>query len=190
MQIEVKFSGVSFNEYAAKIAALDHNAMETSVKELNRGGSAMRKDMIPIMADQTGLNRRTIGRALQETKASVGSPVYQILATGGDISLKYFKARETRAGVSAAPWGQRTIFGGTFMKAGWWPNRVTKANWNGQVFRRTGGTTKFGKDEFIKVKSGLFLGEELTRGETLAFFEALGDRIQATIATQAWESAP
>ena len=177
MRIEVKFSGTSLASYAEKLGQFGHDAMAAGAAELNARGSTMRQGLAGVLTDQTGLKRSVLNRALKERKASAGTPVYEILATGGNISLSHFKAHETAEGVSAAPWNQRQTYGGTFMKAGWWPNRVAKPGWHGQVFRRAGGKTKTGMAKFIKVKSGLYIGEELVKGEALAFFEQASEQI-------------
>lgn len=177
MRLEVKFSGTSVAAYAGKVGQFGRDAIPTGVAELNSRGGIMRQGLAGVLTDQTGLKRSVLNRALKERKATAGTPVYEILATGGNISLSHFKARETPEGVSAAPWNQRQTYGGTFMKAGWWPNRVAKPSWHGQVFRRAGGKTSTGMAKFIKVKSGLFIGEELVKGEALAFFEQASEQI-------------
>lgn len=182
MKIEVKFSGQSFEDYANKVGAFGRTAMVDGAKELNARGGIMRKGLVEVLTDQTGLKAGVLNRALKETKkASAAEPIYEILATGGNISLMHFKARETAEGVSAAPWNARQVFAGTFMRAGWWPHRVDKPNWNGQVFRRAGGATKAGKQKFEKVKSGLFIAEELVKGQSLAFFEQASAEIGAAV---------
>lgn len=136
------------------------------------------------LADQAGLPRRTGAKALKNRDRSTPATLaYVIHVKGGDIRLKYFKPRETDAGVSAAPRNQRTVFVGTFMRAGWWPDRVSKDGWNGQVFYRTGirkftkkypkGNTKFprGMDQFALAKSGVFIPIEATTGQTAQTFD-------------------
>ena len=86
--------------------------------------------MVRVLTKQTGLPRRTIAKALKRSRAG---QAYTIRSAGGDVSLKYFKARETQKGVSAAPWGQRRIYAGTFTKGGRFPNRVAVPSLSGQV---------------------------------------------------------
>jgi hypothetical protein len=137
-------------------------------RSLNRAGSQGRTRTGRALVKQTGLKLRTVRAAMVPVRASASSLVYRIKARGGDIALKHFDARETRSGVSARPFGQRKIFKGTFMRAGWnWSKRVVKPNWNGQVFERTGAKTKgsYGAmDEFRKKKSGVILPRELVKG--------------------------
>ena len=163
---------------ANMIGALGKNAGPAIARAVNHTGDKARTQMIRALTVQTGLQRKTIVKALRVTKASAtkGSMEYRIDSAGGNVSLKYFGARETRAGVSAAPWGARRVFAGTFMRAGWWPERVDKPKWHGQVFRRTGGTSKTGMDAFEKVRSGLFIPGEMVQGATGEAFRAVVDR--------------
>ncbi|MGU3539994.1 hypothetical protein [Methylobacterium sp. A54F] len=150
-------------------------------RAINHTGDKAKTQMTRALTAQTGLKRRVIVKALRVTKASPGALTYAIRSSGGDVGLKYFGARETRPGVSAAPWNRRSVYPHTFMKAGWWPKRVTKPNWNGQVFERTGTKTrtahaskgKSGMDRFQKVKSGLFIPEEMVTGATAAAFNSV-----------------
>nr|USU32912.1 hypothetical protein NG677_04215 [Methylobacterium sp. OTU13CASTA1] len=151
-------------------------------RALNHTGAKAKTQMVRALVIQTGLKRPTFVRALKPSNASAGRLSYEITSYGGDVSLKYFGARETRKGVSAAPWNDRGIYDGTFMKAGWFPNRVSKGNWNGQVWRRTGTATASGMDRFEKQKSGLFIPEEMVRDESAKAFNDtasrdLGDRL-------------
>jgi hypothetical protein len=90
---------------------------------------------------------------------------YALMSRGGNVALKYFGARETRAGVSAAPWNQRRVFGGMFIKGGRFPNRVG-LDLGGQVFARTGK----GRVPIEKQKSGLFIPKEMISGATAQEF--------------------
>ena len=66
------------------------------------------------------------------------------------------------------------------MKAGWWPRRVVKPNWNGQVFSRAGSKTKTdhhtmgqGKmDRFHVERSGLYIPDEMVTGASAAAFNS------------------
>ncbi|MDQ0314838.1 phage tail protein [Amorphus orientalis] len=139
---------------------------------VNRTGDAARTQVRRQLPKQTGLKRKVIVEAVRVSRSDPSTLTYTMTAQGGEVALKFFGARETRRGVSAAPFGQRKIFEGAFMKAGWvWSKRVIKPNWNGQVFKRTGGTTRTGMDEFEKQKSGVFIPKEMVRGATKSAFE-------------------
>ena len=160
-----------------QISAAGAKAPLALARAINHTGGKAKTQMVRELTKQTGLKRGVIFRALKPMNASAGSLTYTITSRGGNVSLKYFGARETRPGVSAAPWNRRQVYFGAFMKAGWWPKRVSKGNWHGQVFRRTGGVTKNARDgssrkmdKFEKVRSGLFIPHEMVTGATAAAF--------------------
>ena len=164
-----------------QIGAAGKGAPLALARAINHTGAKAKTQMVRALVPQTGLKRRTIVKALRENYASAGSLTYTIKSHGGNIRLKHFSARETRQGVSAAPWGKRDIWHHTFMKAGWWPKRVTKSNWNGQVFERVGSKTTTqhgtkgyrGMDRFTVVRSGLFIPTEMVQGASAAAFNSM-----------------
>ncbi len=163
-----------------QIGAAGKNAPVALARAINHTGAKARTQMVRALVPQTGLKRKTIVKALRENKASAGALTYTIKSHGGNIRLKHFGARETRVGVSAAPWGRRSVYAHTFMKAGWWPTRITKGNWNGQVFERVGSKTTTqhgtkgyrGMDRFTVVRSGLFIPDEMVQGASAAAFNS------------------
>lgn len=142
-------------------------------RAVNRAGDMARTQVRRELAKQTGLRRPTIVKAVKVSRSSPQTLVYRMNAQGGDVSLKYFDARETRKGVSASPFGQRKVFASTFMRAGWWPNRVAKPNWNGQVFKRT-GTAKL---PIERQKSGVIIPNEMVQGATRDAFRSTVARV-------------
>ncbi len=128
---------------------------------LNRAGSSGREATRLALGKRTGLPARTIRRFLMPVRATTTRLEYRLKGKGGDISLKYFKAKETRAGVKAYPFGQKAIFSGTFIKGGKFPSRVV-LNMNGHVFARSGS----GRLPIKKQKSGVVLPREMVKGES------------------------
>lgn len=134
------------------------------IRAVNHTGAKARTQMRRVLVKQTGLKARTINRAVKSRNAFNGS-AFTIYSRGGNIRLKFFSARETRAGVSAAPWNKRRVYPGTFMKGGRFPNRVDLGK-GGQVFARKGR-----RRLPIEVKrSGLFIPEEMITGQSEAAF--------------------
>lgn len=132
---------------------------------VNRVGEAGTLAIIRTLPQQTGLKRKVILRFLRATThAAPGYLVFSIKGRGGDISLKYFGAREEGAGVSAAPWNRRRLYAGGFMKSGRSPNRRLVPKLNGQVYRNVDGGRWAGKVE--KLRSGLYLPYEMVTGES------------------------
>ena len=197
MHIKVTHDNV-FAGFANFAQALGRQGLKIGVQTLNQVGVDARKEIIKAEARETGLSTRILGRALHETKASVEVPQYVITSAGGEISLKYFGAKETREGVSAKPWGKRVVFPGTFMKAGSFAQeRVTVQRWNGQVFRRTGAQTgnlrpnsKRRMDEFEKVTSGVVIPREMIRGEPLKAFETMASQLEGVVLRRLGQLAP
>lgn len=172
----VKLDASALERLGNQIGALGDKAELGIARAINHTGAKARTQMIRALVPQTGLKRRVIVKALREHKASPGGLVYEIRSHGGDVRLKYFGARETARGVSAAPWSKRSIYPHTFMKAGWWPGRVVKPNWNGQVFERLGSKTSSGMDRFHVVRSGLFIPDEMVSGASAAAFNSMAAR--------------
>ena len=136
-------------------------------RAINWTGDRAKTKVVSALTVQTGLKRGTILRAVRPTRANFTALIYRMRARGGDVSLKYFGARETQSGVSAAPWGARRVYPGAFMRGGQFPNRVDVPSRHGQVFKRTGA----GRLPIERQKSGLFIPEEMVKGETARVFE-------------------
>lgn len=163
-----------------RFGAMAGKAPVSLARAINHTGMKARTAMVRAMPGQTGLKRDTIVRALKVNKAG-GGLTFSIASRGGNVSLKHFRARETARGVSAAPWNRRSVYAHSFMKAGWWPRRVEKSNWNGQVFERAGSVTgnlRAGSktrrmDRFEKIKSGLFIPDEMVKDASAAAFKGI-----------------
>jgi len=168
VDIRISFRDQVMARYANQMAALGEGKARLALQRaLRHTGAKARTRVVRALTAQTGLRRVTIVRAVREVGGDADGLSFVLRTEGGDIRLKYFRARETRKGVSAAPWNKRSVFSGTFMKAGWFSSgRVSKPNWNGQVFRRTGTVTKTGKAKFAVVRSGLFIPTEMLQGQT------------------------
>lgn len=140
---------------------------------VNDTGDRTRTPMKASLVVQTGLRPKVINAAVRTDRATDASLTFTMTTRGGDVRLKYFAARETRSGVSAAPRGQRRIFAGTFIKGGLFPNRVVASRLNGQVYIRRGK-----KRLPIDVqKSGVFIPREMVTGATAAAFDATSARV-------------
>lgn len=178
MDIRISFRNDVMARYANQLAAVGAGGAEAALKRAMRHtGRKARTQVIRALTSQTGLRRATLVRAVREVSGDAGTLSFVLRTQGGDIRLKHFRARETRSGVSAAPWNKRSVFAGTFMKAGWFRSgRVVKPSWNGQVFRRAGGVTKTGRDKFEVVRSGLFIPTEMLQGQSAQAWRAVIER--------------
>lgn len=165
-----------------------HLALQRAV---NHTGDKARTQVIKALVKQTGLSYGTIKKAVRTGNAwgaggdastfreGRGSLIYMLSSKGGDISLKYFKARETRAGVTAAPFGKRTLFPDTFMKGGRFPgSRVEAVGLNGHVYGREGAKVPRSRGRYKgKMRqpltfqdSGVVIPAEMLRGATADAF--------------------
>lgn len=176
MDLKIDVSGLLHAEKRFEAAA--KAAPLAKARAINHTGDKARTAMRVALVDQTGLKRRTTNKALRSTRASIkGGGSYVIRAAGGNIRLQFFKARETRQGVSAAPWNKRTIVARSFMKGGRFPNRVP-LNLKGAVLIRAGK----GRYPVRTVKSGLFIAEEMVTGKSAdAFFNTVQRDLPARI---------
>lgn len=144
-------------------------------RAVNHVGDRLRTKLTRTLAGQTGLPYRTIRRAIKVTRANYGSLDYAMRTQGGDISLKYFKARETRAGVTASPFGRRRLFAGDFTKAGRFPNRVTAKGLGGHVYAPDRSSTKWGRPVSF-IDSGVVIPAEMLKGDTAQEFRSYANR--------------
>jgi hypothetical protein len=147
------------------IKALGEDGRKVMQRALARSGDMARTQVYRALTKQTGLKRKVIVRALKIKRPSYTDLTYEMRARGGEIALKYFDPRETRAGVSAAPFGKRRVFPSTFMKGGRFPNRSGMV-FQGHVLKREGA------DRFpIKVqKSEVVIPNEMITGATADAF--------------------
>lgn len=140
-------------------------------RAVNHTGDKAKTQVIRALTKQTGLKRKVIVKAIRVKRAFLGGSVggsldYVMSARGGDISLKYFAARETRKGVTAAPFGKRKLIAGSFIRGGRFPNRVAAKGLNGHVYLRTGESHR--PLEFQD--SGVVIPAEMISGATASIF--------------------
>lgn len=150
---------------------------------VNQVGYRAKTQVIRNLTKQTGLPRATIVKAVgNPSQARAGKLSYEMVTRGGNIRLKYLAPRETRPGVVAKPWGKRTLYPGTFMRGGRWPNRVDAPALQGHVWRRI---NKSGT-KITQARSGMTIPTEMTTGATAAAFERIAgplmqQRVEAAI---------
>lgn len=165
-----KWADNHINLFGSRVETLHRKFPVVLPRIVNQVGDRSKTQVIRALTKQTGLPRRTIVKAVGDPRRANGRQLsYEMVTRGGNIRLKYLAPRETRPGVTAAPWGKRTLFAGTFMKGGRFPNRKAAAKFDGHVFRRlnTSGT------KITQVRSGMFIPVEMTRGATRAAFERI-----------------
>ncbi|MDX6806330.1 hypothetical protein [Terrihabitans rhizophilus] len=170
MALRLTIRGNGLERFDEAVEILGENKARNGYRRaLNEAGRDTKTATGRALAKQTGLKVKTTRKALRESKASSGTLEYKLTGSGGDISLKHFGARETRGGVSAAPFGRREVYDGTFMKGGKFPNRKDIGK-GGHVFERT----SFGRLPIRKVKSGVIIPREMVKGTTAETFQRIG----------------
>lgn len=169
-RLEIAWSDVEglrqFENAIRKISS-QHDFGNAARRAINRTGDMARTQVIRALSKQTGLQQKLVRKIVRPQRANYDRYAYRMVATGGEISLKYFKPRETRRGVSAAPFGERKVFAGAFMKGGAFPNR-RPLGMGGHVYEREG------KERFpvTKLRSGVIVPAEMVQGETAKAFDA------------------
>lgn len=134
---------------------------------INAVGRKALTQMRRALVGQTGMKYGVFVRALKAKNASAGNLEFRITSRGGNVRLKFFSPKETRAGTTAAPWGKRTLYGGAFMKGGRFPNRVALRMGRGNVFKRVGRSRLPIRVE----RSGLYIPDEMITGASKASFD-------------------
>lgn len=113
------------------LGALGADAPKAVARAINHTGDKARTQVIRALSRQTGLPQRIIRTAIKDgpetRRASPESPTYTLSAGGGDVRVKFFKKRETRAGVVAhlGTVRGRTLFPRTFFRGGAFPGKST-----------------------------------------------------------------
>jgi hypothetical protein len=167
-------------DLAKRLEAFGKKLPNAQALVLNRVGTRVRQKVVPTLTAQTGLNRRVITKAVKMHRASPANPRVAIWTRGGDISLKYFGAREVPGGVVANVKGDREFIRGGFRRSGPPGRRVLSAKLNGHVFENTSGGKWRG--HIRKVKSGVFIPAEMVRGETAkAFHDIVANELPAQV---------
>lgn len=131
-------------------------------RALNWTGDRATTLVTRALAKQTGAKYGAVKSALKQVRANYGTLAYRIVARGPAIPLNAFGARQTRKGVSAAPWNTRRVFPHTFIVPAF----------GGNVFVR-----ETSKRAPLKKLWGPAIPNELVRGESKEAFER-------TVATQ------
>jgi hypothetical protein len=165
MTIDIHFDAKSLAELDRKLSAFEAEALAGAVsRALNRAGDSATTQLGRELSAQTGMGVRAVRENVTTKPSRPDELSYTITVEGGPQPLSEFAPRQTRRGVSAAPWRKRRTFPGTFVRpAG--------------VFKRVGKARLP-----IKMLWGPSLAREVTRGEakevaTAAAMEVFGRRL-------------
>lgn len=82
---------------------------------INKTATTIRKEGVRQLAKETGIKQKDIRRDVVIRKSNFQTLSARIRATGSFTNLIRFGARQTKKGVSAAPWKKRRVFKGAFI---------------------------------------------------------------------------
>ncbi|MGF3026705.1 hypothetical protein ACQVP2_28285 [Methylobacterium aquaticum] len=166
--LSIKFDASEIVRFANRMAGM--NAPLIMGRAINHTGAKVKTAVIRELTKQTGLSRKVIVKAVKTRNASYtkegGGDGWRLYTRGGDISYKYFKPCETRAGVVVSPAGHRMVLTHAFFKGGQFPNRVTLSKGGGHVFARAGK----GRLPIVKQVSDVSIPKSLVSAATVQAF--------------------
>lgn len=166
--VEVRIDAGELEAIGRVLGNLSNMTDDVLRHAINRTGDMAFTKVKRVVAKQMGIKVGIAAGAMAVKRANFASLTYRIRSSGGYLSLKEFAARQTRKGVSAAPWGQRRVFPHTF---------IVKSL-GGHVFSRTSAERLP-----LEKKWGPALPNELVKGESAkAFTDMVGDVLPRRVA--------
>lgn len=182
-QLIAQWADRHIQKYGKRAEELQRRYPTVLPRIVNQVGNRAKTVVIRELTKQTGLPRKTIVKAVgNPNPAKPGKLSYEMVTRGGNIRLKYLRPKETAAGVIARPFGKATLYPGTFMRGGQFPNRKDVPEWKGHVFFRNGRGRNI-----AFARSGVIIPTEMTTKATAAAFlriagPLLEERIEAALA--------
>jgi hypothetical protein len=82
---------------------------------LNKSADKSRTQVRRALVQQSGMPYRSVAAGMHTVRSRPNTLQYEIQQDGSETNANLFRARQVRAGVSAAPWGARQVFEGTFI---------------------------------------------------------------------------
>jgi len=151
--VSVKTSGTIANILAPAEMLADNRGKQAMARALNHTLAKTETAVNRATAKQSGLKYGDVKKEVRRFSANAGKLEGEIKGQGGYHKLSAFKARKTKRGVSAAPWGERKVFASTFF--------IGKG-----VFKRVGA------ERFpVKTLYGPAVPKEMARREAKKAFE-------------------
>jgi hypothetical protein len=165
--INMRWADRNLAKYGKRLEALNTKFPKVLPRIVNQVGNRSKTIVIRTLTKQTGLPRAVIVKAIgNPLGARPGRYVYDMITRGGNIRLKYLRPKETPAGVVARPFGKATLYPGSFMRGGVFPNRKAVPKFNGHVYYRL---NKSGS-KITFARSGVFIPVEMSQGATVEAF--------------------
>ncbi|MBX4336434.1 hypothetical protein [Bartonella raoultii] len=150
------------------------NAINTSAKQVER---FTEKQVVDISSAQS---KRVKKGVYIKGKATAKFLETDIIGSGTPLPLKFFKAKETKRGVTYTMFGKQEILPHGFIKGGRFPKRVELKKLNGNVFQRVDG------DRFpIAKQEGPSIAKVMSKPEiTNAIVKKANERLIENIQSQ------
>lgn len=156
---------------------------------LNRLTTRAKARVIPAVVAQTSLNKLIIVKAVRTLRASPQNLRAALYVRGGNVSYRYFHAREIAGGVEAVVGGHREqLVGHYFRRSGKAPNRRVVKKLNGQVYFNSSGKWR---GEITVEKSGVYIPVALIEGQSRqAFLDVVATELPNEIAREITKLLP
>lgn len=135
-------------------------------RAVGRAGEQARTKMRKALVGQTGLPPRTMTKAI---KGKLFGSRYIIESKGGNVRLRFFSPRETKAGVTHKSPNRESPVAGAFIKGGRFPNRHGGPHGGKGVYSRV-GPWRF---PLKIVRSNVWIPREMIRGRSAEEFYAV-----------------
>ncbi|OYW52322.1 MAG: hypothetical protein B7Y80_20085 [Hyphomicrobium sp. 32-62-53] len=119
MRIKFDKVGTGLEAMVTGTSALAGPALQTALaRALNHTGGVAFTSVKKALARQMGLTQKALqedGRSLTKLQAIPGRLSFAVVARGRATNMMLHKARPTRRGITAYPWGVKHSFGSAFM---------------------------------------------------------------------------
>lgn len=99
-------------DWAKKHAAITRRALNRAT---NRTAASMRSKIAREVSKEMGLRAKDVRAATSLERGRVSRPGATIEARGRPLNLVRFRARQTKRGVRARPWGKPRVYSGTWI---------------------------------------------------------------------------
>lgn len=137
-QIEIRFNDDELLRFQNMLGAVgEAQGRAALARAVNRVTRTVEGRVIKAIVKQSSIPRKIVRKAINTKLAAhkgEGPITGKVYATGDDVSLKHFAAKQFAFGVKAKIWGKWERFPGTFIFAGTYRSGQVVAN--GQVWQR------------------------------------------------------
>lgn len=165
--INMRWADRNLSKYGNRLKRLNKEFPKVLPRIVNQVGNRSKTIVIRTLTKETGLPRQVIVKAIGNPLAArPGRYVYDMITRGGNIRLKYLRPKETPAGVVARPFGKATLYPGSFMRGGHFPDRKDVSQFNGHVYYRLNSSGS----KITFARSGVFIPVEMSQGATVEAF--------------------